>query len=131
MGWFDSGKPKSKRRELLDEIRKSKTRKEKFIRWLEKYDLLFKRSMSWDDIIDKLSIKKKPTNKDLVEYIKGIRTDTMEKKAEEKEKEEKESGHKKGHGFEKKVARWAKRYFENDTVETNILVNGLTAKRPY
>jgi len=129
MGWFGSDKKKSKREELLDEIRRSKTRKEKFIQWLERYDPLFKKSMSWDDIIDKLLTKRKPTNKDLIEYIKSIRTEVRENKAKQKELEKK-SRYKKGHGFEKKVARWAKRYFESDTVETNILVNGIV-KREY
>ena len=41
------------------------------------------------------------------------------------------STRKKGHEFEKKVARWAKRYFDADLVETNILMNGLRVKRPY
>ena len=43
----------------------------------------------------------------------------------------KETAHKKGHDFEKKVAKWAKEYFSADKVETNILMNGNTVKRPY
>ena len=38
---------------------------------------------------------------------------------------------KRGHKFEKRVARWAKRYFDAEKVETNILMNGLRVKRPY
>lgn len=50
----------------------------------------------------------------------------------QKEKETgKETTHKKGHDFEKKVAKWAKRYFNADKVKTNILMNGLRVKRPY
>ncbi|MCK4348701.1 MAG: hypothetical protein KAW47_08800 [Thermoplasmatales archaeon] len=43
----------------------------------------------------------------------------------------KETAHKKGHDFEKKVAKWAKRYFNAGEVKTNILMNGLRVKRPY
>jgi len=50
----------------------------------------------------------------------------------QKEKEtSKETAHKKGHDFEKKVAKWAKRYFNAGEVKTNILMNGLRVKRPY
>jgi hypothetical protein len=45
--------------------------------------------------------------------------------------EGKKSTHNKGHDFEKKVAKWAKRYFDATEVQTNILVNGLRVKRPY
>ena len=38
---------------------------------------------------------------------------------------------KRGHKFEKRVARWAKRYFKAKEVKINELVNGLRVKRPY
>ncbi len=37
----------------------------------------------------------------------------------------------KGHGFEKKVATWAKRFFNASEVKTNRLFRGKTAVRPY
>jgi len=125
---YPSEEKMSKREQLLDKIRKSKTKKDKFILWLEQYDLLFKKSESWDSIINELSKKRKPTNKELFEYFKSIRIEAREKKA----KKESDDGtkYKKGHEFEKKVARWAKRYFGADEVKTNIYVNGIT-KRPY
>jgi len=43
----------------------------------------------------------------------------------------KETAHKKGHDFEKKVSRWATKYFKADEIYTNILLNGLRVKRPY
>lgn len=48
-----------------------------------------------------------------------------------KKNNHKQTSHQKGHDFEKKVARWAKRYFDADVVEKNILKNGLKVKRPY
>lgn len=53
----------------------------------------------------------------------------MPKKKEKKTG--KETAHKKGHDFEKKVAKWAKEFFSADKVETNILMNGNNVKRPY
>lgn len=38
---------------------------------------------------------------------------------------------KKGHDFEKKVALWAKKFFEANEIYTNILINGFAVKRPY
>ena len=37
----------------------------------------------------------------------------------------------KGHGFEKKVATWAKRFFKASEVKTNLLFPGKTVVRPY
>jgi len=37
----------------------------------------------------------------------------------------------KGHGFEKKVAVWAKRFFKASEVKTNLQFRGKTALRPY
>ncbi|MCL0104646.1 restriction endonuclease [Dehalococcoidia bacterium] len=37
----------------------------------------------------------------------------------------------KGHGFEKKVAVWAKRFFKASEVKTRVLFQGKTAARPY
>ena len=37
----------------------------------------------------------------------------------------------KGHGFEKKVATWAKRFFKASEVKTNVNFKGKTAVRPY
>ena len=37
----------------------------------------------------------------------------------------------KGHGFEKKVATWAKRFFKASEVKTNVQFQGKTAVRPY
>lgn len=37
----------------------------------------------------------------------------------------------KGHGFEKKVATWAKRFFKASEWKTNMLFRGKTGVRPY
>ena len=129
MVWFlsrNKSRNKSRREELLNEIKRSKTKKGEFIKWLEKHDLFFKKSVSWKELIDDLSHRRKPTNKELAEYIKDMRK-TMSKVRTSSITPR----HEKGHKFEKKVARWAKRYFNADDVKTNILVNGLSSKRPY
>lgn len=129
MSWFNSKKPKTKKEEILETIQKSKIKKKEFVVWLEKKDILIK-NKDWTSMIDELKNKTKPTNKELMAFIKSKRIKKEREKSKKRELIE-SNCHIKGHHFENKVAIWAKKYFKGDSVKKNILMNGLTSKRPY
>jgi hypothetical protein len=90
-----------------------------------------RRASSKEDIVEILESKRRVTKDKIKDKIAGKVKTKVKSKILEKPLSKKAKERKKGHDFEDKVAKWAKKFFEADEVFVRKLRMGYTQKRPY